>query len=152
MVLSQTQRFWLAINSSVYIPPPPFFFGFACSIYKFPGQGSNLCLCRNQSHCSNSTGSLTHWTTRELLLLHFWMRLSWEIQILWPDLLIMLSSFTSAKSKVTRYFVKYFLYSAFMIIKEEYPLYSMDVSLRQDTGKQKYTVQPGSWVQFLHVI
>ena len=37
-----------------------FFFGHACSIWKFLGQGSNLC------HSSNNTGSKTHCATMEL--------------------------------------------------------------------------------------
>ena len=37
-----------------------FFFGSTCSIWKFPGQGSNLsCRCGLRHSCSN-TGSLTH--------------------------------------------------------------------------------------------
>ena len=41
-------------------------FGCACGMHKFLGQGLNLCHSSDLSHCSNSAGSLTHWTTREL--------------------------------------------------------------------------------------
>ena len=35
-------------------------------MWKFLGQGSNLCHGLNQSHSSDNAGSLTHWATREL--------------------------------------------------------------------------------------
>ena len=37
----------------------------------FLGQGLNLCHRCNQSHGSDNAGSLTHWTTRELLFFTF---------------------------------------------------------------------------------
>ena len=40
---------------------------FGCSMWKFPGQGSNLHHSYNQSHSIDNTRSLTHWATRELL-------------------------------------------------------------------------------------
>ena len=42
-----------------------YFFGCACSMWKFPGQGSNLC------HSSDNIRSLTHWATREIPVLCF---------------------------------------------------------------------------------
>ena len=48
-------------HSNIYI-----FFGCAPSTWKFPGQGSNLCLRSDLSHCSDHTRSLTHCSTREL--------------------------------------------------------------------------------------
>lgn len=51
------------ISEVSYCPKKKFFFflfGYACSIRKFPGQGSNM------SYNSDSTGSPTHCTTREL--------------------------------------------------------------------------------------
>ena len=42
------------------------FFGHTCSMWKFPGQGSNPSHSSNQSHSSDNARSLTHWATREL--------------------------------------------------------------------------------------
>ena len=42
------------------------FFGCTHIMQKFLGQGSILCHSSNQSHCSDNTGSLTCWATREL--------------------------------------------------------------------------------------
>ena len=48
------------------------FFGCACGMQKFPGQGSNLHHRTDPScHCSDNTGSLTRWATRELCHLIF---------------------------------------------------------------------------------
>ena len=45
----------------------PFYFGQACSMWKFPGQGQNLhCSCGLHYSCGNNARSLTHCTTREL--------------------------------------------------------------------------------------
>ena len=41
-------------------------FGYACGVWKFPSQGSNLCQSSELSRCSDNTGSLTHGATREL--------------------------------------------------------------------------------------
>ena len=42
------------------------FFGCACDMWRFPSQGSNLCYSSHPS-CTDTTRSLTHCTTRELL-------------------------------------------------------------------------------------
>lgn len=44
-----------------------FIFGRTCSMWKFLGQGLNPCHSSDAGRCSNSAGSLTHRTTRELL-------------------------------------------------------------------------------------
>ena len=41
-------------------------FGCHCSMWKFPGQGSNLCHSSDPSCCSDNTRSLTYCATREL--------------------------------------------------------------------------------------
>lgn len=48
--------------------PLPFFFPFGCTwgTWKFPGLGLNPHHSSNPGHCSDNTGSLTHWTTGEL--------------------------------------------------------------------------------------
>ena len=46
--------------------PTLIFLGCACGIQKFQGQVSNPCQSSNPSCFSDSTGSLTHCTTREL--------------------------------------------------------------------------------------
>ena len=59
-----------------------FCFGHAHSVQKFLGQGLNLCHGSILSHSSDSTGSLTHWATRELqhsiffdqFCLHLWSK------------------------------------------------------------------------------
>ena len=51
-------------------------FGYAYGLKKFPGQGSN------PHHSSDTTRSVTHWTTRELL---WW--LSWSIEYEGNDIL-----------------------------------------------------------------
>ena len=43
-----------------------FFFGLACGMWKFLGQGLNLCHSSDLSCCSNNGRSLTHCTSREL--------------------------------------------------------------------------------------
>ena len=43
-----------------------YFFGCACGVWKFLGQGSNLCHSSNLSHCSDNARSLTFCTTKEL--------------------------------------------------------------------------------------
>ena len=43
-----------------------FFFGPACNMWKFLGQGSNACHSSDPSHCRDNTRSLTCWATREL--------------------------------------------------------------------------------------
>ena len=42
------------------------FFGCICGMWKFLGQGLNLCHTNNPSHCSNSAGSLACSATGEL--------------------------------------------------------------------------------------
>ena len=42
-------------------------------MWKFPDQGSNPCHSSNQSHYSDNTRSLTHWATRELLPVLFFV-------------------------------------------------------------------------------
>ena len=46
------------------------FFWLYYGMWKFPGQGSNLCHSSDPSGCSDNTGSLTH-TTRELIFFYF---------------------------------------------------------------------------------
>ena len=48
-----------------------FFFGCTRSLWKFPGQGSNLHLSSHQHHCRDNPGSLTHRATRGLLFKRF---------------------------------------------------------------------------------
>ena len=48
-----------------------FFLARLCSMPKSLGQGSNLRYSSPQSHRSDTTRSLTHWATKELLLLNF---------------------------------------------------------------------------------
>ena len=43
-----------------------FFFYHICSMWKFPGEGLNLCHSSDPSHCSVHARSLTHCTTGEL--------------------------------------------------------------------------------------
>ena len=50
-----------------------FVFGHVHSMWKFPGQGSNLCLSSRPSCCRGNTGSLTHCTTRELRRSSFYL-------------------------------------------------------------------------------
>ena len=45
-----------------------FFFGHTCGMWKFLGQGSNLCHNSNPSCCIDNTRSLTHCTKKEFLL------------------------------------------------------------------------------------
>ena len=44
-----------------------FFFGYACSMWKCPGQGSNPYHSSNLSQSSHNSECLSHCTTRELL-------------------------------------------------------------------------------------
>ena len=46
-----------------------YFFDYTCSMWRFPGQGSNLSYSSNLSHNSDNARSLTHWATTELLIL-----------------------------------------------------------------------------------
>ena len=50
-----------------------FFFGCACGMWKFPGQGLNLCHGSDPGFCNDSARNLTHCATRELckILLFF---------------------------------------------------------------------------------
>ena len=45
------------------------FFGWARGMWKFLCQGSSLCCRSDLSHSSDNARSLTHWATRELLIL-----------------------------------------------------------------------------------
>ena len=47
-----------------------FFSGCICDMCKFLSQVSNPCHSSNPSHCSDSAGSLTYCTTRELQSIH----------------------------------------------------------------------------------
>ena len=47
-------------------------YAYACGMWKFPGQGSNLCHSSSLGCSSDHAGSLTHCTTRELLMVTFW--------------------------------------------------------------------------------
>ena len=53
------------------------FFGYTCSMWKFPGQGQKLRHSSDLSHCSDNAGSLTYCATRELRVLFnfflFWL-------------------------------------------------------------------------------
>ena len=53
-----------------------FLFGHAQGMWMFPGQGLNLSLNSDWSHCSDNAGSLTHFTTRELLVIVFYCEVS----------------------------------------------------------------------------
>lgn len=48
-----------------------FFFGPACSTWKFPGQGLNLRRSSDPSHCGDNARSLVHCTARERQHIHF---------------------------------------------------------------------------------
>ena len=90
-----------------------FFFGCTHGTQKFTGQGLNLCHGGDLSHSSDNTGSLTHWTTRELLffewiiflevtvaffrdlnfiLFHFWLSEKFQCSI-FPSLAAFMYSF-----------------------------------------------------------
>ena len=53
-----------------------FFNGCTCSMWKFPGWGSNLYLCSNLSHCSPILNLLWHSVDSETLILE-WLYISW---------------------------------------------------------------------------
>ena len=52
---------WLKSFESLFL-----FFGQACGMQMFPGQGLDLCHSCNQSHSSDIAGALMDWATREL--------------------------------------------------------------------------------------
>ena len=61
-----------------------FSFGHTYSMWNFLGQGSNLCHSSDPRHCSDSTGSLTHCATRELIFIFLFVFLGshlWHMEI-----------------------------------------------------------------------
>ena len=60
--------------------------GHPWGMWKFPGQGSILCHSSSPSHCIDNTRSLTHWTTRKLLI-HYWLRWWFQRCVHWPKLI-----------------------------------------------------------------
>ena len=63
-----------------------FFLGYACGLWKFPGQGSNPCHSSDPGCCSDNSRSLTCCATRKLLLrgLHFQLNQIQTIQTVKP--------------------------------------------------------------------
>ena len=55
----------ICLPSFLFLSFLPSFLHCIHSMWKFPGQGSNLCHSSNPSHCRDSARSLTHCTTRE---------------------------------------------------------------------------------------
>ena len=59
-----------------------FFFDYACGMWKFLGQGSNLCHSSNQCHSSDNAKSLTTWPPG-----NFHVSISWmPVAVLWAML------------------------------------------------------------------